>query len=175
MALISMDAMDQAPDAVKIFHQRNVESVSVTTGRKTPTPLGYHLLALMADVGFTKVDPFARTAHVGGSTMHRLVYSDTVRPDPDTLLRVARALVAAGDLNEREIGTVEGIYQDLLTKAGYTVTAVDPSRAIDPVALKLDRVLGEGSTLPKADRELLRTMVGRLIDDALRRSHKHAG
>jgi hypothetical protein len=176
MALISLDAMDQAPDSPPIFHQRNVESSPVTTERRTtPTPLGYRLLRLMADVGFTKVDPFAQVAGVSGSTMHRLVYSNTVRPNPDTLLRVARAIATEGRGKGLETGTVEGIYQDLLTEAGYTIAAVDPSRNVDPLALKLDGAIGEGSTLPEADQELLRLMVGRLVDDAWRRNRRQAG
>lgn len=175
MALISVDATDQPASSPQIFHRRNVESFPVTTERrKTPTDLGYHLLRLMADVGYKRVDPFARVAGVGGSTMHRLIYSDTVRPDPDTLLRVAQALVAAADREACEIGTTEGIYQDLLAEAGYTTGGANQEQAIDPLALKLDRALREGSPVPKPDQELLRAMVGRLIDDAQRRQREQA-
>jgi transcriptional regulator with XRE-family HTH domain len=176
MPVISMDAMDHAASRRPTFHQRNVKSSTVETERrKTPSPLGYHVLRLMNEAGHRKVEPFAKVAGIGGSTLHRILYNADLRPDPDTLLRIARALAAAGAQADGESRTVEEIHQELLAAAGYRIGASVASRTIDPLALEIDDLLGEGSTLAETDRELLRTMIDRLIEPHRRRGRRRAG
>lgn len=157
---------------VSAFHQRNVKSSTVETERrKTPTPLGYHVLRLMSEVGHRKVEPFAKVAGIGGSTLHRILYTADLRPDPDTLLRIATAIADAGT----ESRTVDQIHQGLLSAAGYRIGGAVASRTLDPLALEIDDLLGEGSTLDQTDRDLLRTMIDRLIEPHRRRGRRRAG
>lgn len=146
--------------------------------RKTPSPLGYYLLQEMLGAGFRKVAPFAAVADISGSTMHRIIYGDSGRPDPDTLLKIARALVGpapngqAGDVERADYErVVEARHQELLAEAGYRVG----SRVTDPTALKIDKLLGPASNLPPEDRDLLRTMIDRLVDSFLHQGRRDAG
>jgi transcriptional regulator with XRE-family HTH domain len=177
MAAISMDIWDQPDRPVSPFRIRNVKSTGVATDQhKTTTPLGYHLLRVMGEAGYTRVAPFARAAGISGSTMHRVIHGDSGRPDTDTLLRIAYALAkVAPDPDEPEPAVVTEIHQELLAVAGYRIGASTPTRTYDPLALEIDDLLGDGSTLPETDRDLLRTMIDRLISPYRRRGRRRAG
>lgn len=176
MAVISVDAKDHSANRRPAFHQRNVKSSGVETERrKTPSPLGYHVLRLMNEVGHRKVEPFAKLAGIGGSTLHRILYNADLRPDPDTLLRVARALARAGAQADGETRTVEEIHQELLSAAGYRIGAGVVSQTLDPLASEINDLLGDGSILAETDRDLLRTMIDRLIEPHRRRGRRRAG
>lgn len=175
MTLISMDALDQR-GATLPFQIKNVESAPVHPDQpKTPTPLGFYLLRAMVEVGYDRVAPFARKAGVSGSTMTRYIYGGTGRPESDTLLQIAVTLADAGFRDGPGSGAVQQIHQELLAEAGYRIGAVEPVHTYDPLALELDDLIGEASTLPESDRELLRTMVDRLVAPYRRKGRRRAG
>jgi len=136
--------------AVKSFHVRN----TTTADEPQPTEFGWHLLTLMKDAGYTSRAQFARHVGVSGSTVTRWIYGDVGRPDQESLSAIAKAL----RLNDNEKAK-------LFWRAGYTALGDAPAeRRIDRDALRLDRLIGEGSLLPPEDRDRIRTQVGYVLE-----------
>lgn len=139
-----------AKRAVESFHVRNTTDAD----EPQPTEFGWHLLKLMKDAGYTSRAQFARHVGVSGSTVTRWIYGDVGRPDQESLGAIADALHLDDDGRN-----------ELLWRAGYDRLGDAPAqRRIDRDALRLDRLIGEGSLLPPADQDRIRTQVGYVLE-----------
>lgn len=131
------------------FHMRN-DAVE-------PTEFGYFLMRKMAahEPPLSQAE-LARLVGIGQATISRWIYKPQL-PDPEKLRITAPVLGMT--------------YGELLTVAGYGEPSSDISAAlsglrpdVDALAAELSAMLSPSSPLPEADRELLRTMIDRLID-----------
>lgn len=182
MTVISMDAFDQAqgriPRQRTSFQRRNaVASLPVGNDRQ-PTEFGYHLLRLMGGARINSAQ-LARAANVSGSTVTRLIYGGSRKPDDDTLGRVAHALVAAEVAAGADIedfgAAVEGRHNELLFAAGRRVGVAVEMPPMHPRAVQLNQALGEGTPLTAEEVAFLDSMVGQLLAPYAQRLRKRTG
>lgn len=178
MAVISMDAKDQA---VRIPRQRSpfqggnaVTSDHVGTA-KQPTELGYEILRLMGETGLRQAG-LSKASGLGSSTISRVIYGEVERPDNRTLTRIAQAFVAAAGTPPGEVDTAtEELHGRLMAAAGYRVGALPSARTQHPLAMELDRMIGEGTPLNADEIRFLEEMIGRLVAPYRRKLRHRAG
>jgi transcriptional regulator with XRE-family HTH domain len=143
---------------------------------RKPTEIGYYLLRAMRDAGIPSAAQLARAAKVSGSTLSRIMY-DGVAPDPSTLDRLADALVAASQHRHRTAAALEKAQREarleLWEVAGYGVAAV--GRRVDPQALEIDQLIGDGTPLTPDEVQYLRNMLNHLVAPYVDRLLKRTG
>jgi hypothetical protein len=119
----------------------------------------------MADVGMVKqvdlvrasgTDPATGRPRISESTVSRLILSEEYIPNRDTLVALADALRV--DPKALVLFVFE---------LGDTPAAQQP---LHPRAAEVDRLLGPASRLTDEDKTLYDTMIGRLIEPALKSS-----
>lgn len=100
------------------------------TSPTTPSDFGWWLLQQMAaaEPPYSQAG-LGRVAKISQSTINRLIHTPGVRPDPDTLQRLANALGVP--------------YAEVLHRAGYTTTPTPPTDQPQtrPVLARIARVL----------------------------------
>jgi transcriptional regulator with XRE-family HTH domain len=172
MAVISLNGEDlpvrRRPRAYRVrsVGRNGLESFPVENGeesatgeKRKPTELGWVVLSAMTAAGFRRQAQLARAAEVAPSTISRLIYGGVDIPEERVLAKVAEALgIDAAELK---------------AKAGYSISG--NARQIDPLALELDQLIGEGSPLPPERRDALRALVDRVMEpdrgELVRRMH----
>ncbi len=123
---------------------------------REPTRLGQLILQRMTDLGMRRQAELVRRAagigwKLSDSTVSRLIYNDASF-DRETLLGLAHTL----DLDP-----------SWLVLYAYGLTDIDAMRdappAVHPRAVEIEQMLADDSPLPAGDREILDTILDRVI------------
>lgn len=126
---------------------------------KEPTALGWWLLGEMDARHLSQTELSTRMG-VAQATISRWIYRD-IRPDTDKLSQLADAL-----------GLDEAQRADLFRRAGHSLAsiqadegpAVDVIRPMHPLAVEIQRMLADESPVGERDREMLETILDRVIE-----------
>lgn len=170
MATISMDGMDQAiprprPHSTRRSNAWNGPLEFLNVAPRNLTELGFYLTEAYRAAGYPSIAQLAEAADVAGSTMTRIMYGEVKQPRPAILDRIADALVQPTLHTYRTEAEKEKARENariaLREAAGYNMPPV--GRRIDPLALEVDRMIGEGSPLPPERIQYLRTMLDHLL------------
>lgn len=120
-----------------------------------PTQFGMFLLAAMNAAGYPSTTNFARAAGVDPSVVFRWIYGKTA-PTTKILAKVAPVL-----------GLTES---DLIARAYSTGTSLAESpRVIHPLVAELARLLGDDSPIGTDERQVLETLIDRIVQPYRRR------